>query len=117
MRKEEASRSLKIDYVFLCCVSVWHDILFQINIASQAFQSMTSNVQTATLTLENLLAFLQNYEKNGLIRLKKQMKWLFLLKLSQNLIMITEGRRQLDNIEIYLKYSKMTLFPKNDTYH
>ena len=51
----------KIDYIFLCCVNVWYDILFQVNIASQALQSVTLDVQTAIVALENLLTYLQNF--------------------------------------------------------
>lgn len=53
----------KIDFAFLCCVNVWHDILFQVNIASQALQSVSSTVQTATVALQNLLNYLENYER------------------------------------------------------
>lgn len=64
VRHEARSILDKIDYVFLCCVNVWHDILFQINIASQALQSISSNVQTAIKALENLLTYLQCYKES-----------------------------------------------------
>lgn len=64
----------KIDYVFLCCVNVWYDILFQINITSNALQSVTSNVQIAMTSLENLMTYLQVYEQYNLINAIEEAK-------------------------------------------
>lgn len=64
-RHEAGCISDKIDYTFICCVCVWYDILFQINIASKSLQSIKSNVQTAMLSLQSVMTFLDDYAING----------------------------------------------------
>lgn len=55
----------KIDFTFICCVCTWHDILYQINIASKTLQSIQSSVQTAMTCLKSVLTFLESYSTSG----------------------------------------------------
>lgn len=65
VRHEAGCIADKMDYTFICCVCTWYDILFQINIASKALQSIQSNIETALICLENILMFLDEYEDSG----------------------------------------------------
>lgn len=55
----------KMDFEFILSVCIWYDILTKVNIASKALQSITSNLQAAMISLENVATFLEEYKLNG----------------------------------------------------
>lgn len=65
VRHQAASIASKINFLFVCCVCVWSDILNQTNIVSKGLQSIQSNIQMAVKSIESLKDFLQNYNEYG----------------------------------------------------
>lgn len=65
VRLEAESLADKIDFAFICSSVLWYDILSHVNIASKALQSVKSNIQSALMCLESVLAFLLEYKENG----------------------------------------------------
>ena len=53
------------DFKFLISVTVWYDVLFQINIASKSMQGINMDIARATSLLKSCVQFLMSYRESG----------------------------------------------------
>lgn len=114
-RHEARSIVDKIDFIFLCCTIVWYDVLSKMNIASQVLQSVSANVQSAMISLQNQLTFLQDYEQTDLMKAIERAK-----EMAGDIEPNFDDSRRLTSARLYvyrtsriephLKHSRMNLF-------